>query len=169
MQTKVFIKGYNPYSVTKHFSNLDYYFRNMDKRIDIFSPEGIFSIENKKMVKLVPKDNPVLEQSFETYDLLLDTSYFEKELVLSQIPYDHISTSITRFYYGSTNNNKHVNNNKLFLQLIIEGTYETTILNIEKENKYKNFVPTNIYFLLNESFDNILVKKELSVFLSILK
>jgi hypothetical protein len=30
----------------------------------------------------------------------LYSSYFEKEVILSQIPYDHVNIDIVKFYYG---------------------------------------------------------------------
>ena len=156
MQTKIYIKGLNPVDVI-NINKLESYLRLEENIVEIFSPEGIFNIENGKMYKLKPIDAQIIETPFDKFVLMLDTSYYEKEQILSQIPYEHISNLVTRFYYGTTNNNIHVNKNKIFLQFIVEGIHEL--------NK---FVPTSFYFLLNESFDNILVKKEIGVFLSML-
>jgi hypothetical protein len=166
--SKIFIKNYEPLLLIKKLTKLDEYFRNKKNTIDIISTNGLFSIENGKIYKLNPIDVSVVSVDFEGYELLLDKSTFERENVISQIPYNNISFNITTFYYCQEHLNK-----KSFLKLIIEGIYENKndIATMEKNDsdKYFNFTPTNFYFLTDESFDNILVKKELNVFLSMLK
>ena len=61
------------------------------------------------------------------------------------------------------------------IYLIMEGIYENKNKNItintttsNLKDKYYNFIPTNFYFLTNEDLDNMLIKKELNEFLSLL-
>jgi len=162
--TKIFVRDYKPILLKKKIKKLDEYFRKMEKYTEIVSPDGLFSIENERLYKLKPVDKEIFKYSFETFELLIDDSYFEKELVLSQIPYDNISSKIHRFYYSQEPIGK-----KTFLTLMIEGVYDYTHLDENVHDKYLNFTPNNFYFLTNEKFDNILIKKELNVFLSILK
>jgi hypothetical protein len=175
MTTKIYIKEIEPISLKKHFSKLDEYFRQKEIFVELISSEGMFVIENNQLYKLKPVDKEVLNQSFEGYTLLFDTSYFEKEHVLSQIPYEHVRFNTVKFHYG-----EEIFGKKYFLRLVVEGFYEKENSYISSNNnnnnndnnnndKYNNFVPTNFYFLANESFDNILVKKEFNVFLSMLK
>uniref|UniRef100_A0A6C0D7G1 Uncharacterized protein n=1 Tax=viral metagenome TaxID=1070528 RepID=A0A6C0D7G1_9ZZZZ len=169
---KIYLNDYKPSVLTKKFIKLDEYFRRTEKYTEILSPDGIFNIENEKMYKLKPIDKEIITHSFENFELLLDDSYFEREIVLSQIPYDNISFAYHRFYYSQEPIGKNT-----FLIFVIEGVYENNNenkINDNKDNKdnkdkYLNFTPTNFYFLMNENFDNILIKKELNVFLSILK
>ena len=100
-------------------------------------------------------------------NLLLDNSSIEKELVYSQIPFDHSSVNMTSFHYCEGTDSK--------LYFIIEGIYENKNKNITLsttnsilKNKYYNFIPTNFYFVTNEELDNIMIKKELNEFLSML-
>ena len=168
--TKIFIKDYDPLLLKKKFVKLDEYFRNKEIIVELVSPDGLFLIDNNKLWKLKPFDKNVVVHNFEGYELLFDASYFERELVLSQIPYDHINIDIVKLYYGQEAFGK-----KSFLKLVVEGIYETNNSsnkigeNKQNGDKYLNFTPTNFYFLASESFDNVLLKKELNVFLSMLK
>ena len=165
--TKIYLNDCKPSLLTKKFIKLDEYFRRTEKYTEILSPDGIFSIENEKMYKLKPIDKEIVTHSFENFELLLDNSYFEREIVLSQIPYDNITFAYHRFYYSQEPIGKNT-----FLIFVVEGVYENNNNNNkinDNKDKYLNFTPTNFYFLMNEKFDNILIKKELNVFLSILK
>jgi hypothetical protein len=168
--TKIYIKNYDPLLIKKKFGKLDEYFRNKEVTVDIFSPDGLFMIENNRLFKLKPVDKDVVTHMFEGHELLFDSSYYEREQMVSQIPYDHISMDVVKYYFYQEALGK-----KSFLRLVIEGIIDDKpdILSMpdinNNYNKYKNFTPTNFYFLANESFDNILVKKELNVFLSLLK
>jgi hypothetical protein len=168
--TKIFIKDYDPMLLKKKFVKLDEYFRNKETTVEIVSPDGLFLIDNNKLWKLKPIDKNIVVHNFEGFDLLFDSSYFERELVLSQIPYDHVNIDTVKLYYGQEAFGK-----KSFLKLIVEGFYENDNNSIKigennpHSDKYLNFTPTNFYFLASESFDNVLLKKELNVFLSLLK
>jgi len=164
MAIKIFIKDYDPSLLKKKFNKLDEYFRNKETIVEIVSPDGLFTIENGRMFKLKPIDRDVTYCEFEGHNLIFDASYFERETVLSQIPYDNVSFTVNKFYYGQETLGK-----KSFLRVVIEGIYENKNETTTSSDKYSNFTPTNFYFLANESFDNILVKKELNVFLSMLK
>lgn len=165
--TKIYIKDYDPVLLRKKFSNLEAWFRNQETVVELVSPDGLFNIENNKLYKLKPVDKEIVAHDFEGYKLMFDNSHFEKELVFSQIPFDHINIEVVRFYYCQELLGK-----KTFLRLVIEGFYENTnsiMATSQTKDRYSNFTPTNFYFLTNESFDNVLVKKELNVFLSMLK
>jgi hypothetical protein len=164
---KIFIKDYDPLLLKKKIAKLDEYFRNKETTVEIVSPDGLFLIDNNKLWKLKPIDKNIVVHSFEGYELLFDASYFEKEVVFSQIPYEHVNIDTVKLYYGQEAIGK-----KSFLRFVIEGFYENDNKIGENKpdgDKYLNFTPTNFYFLANESFDNVLIKKELNVFLSMLK
>ena len=164
MTTKIYIKDFDVASLRKKLTKLDEYFRNQEITVEMVSPEGLFTIENNKLFKLKPVDKEVVEQEFEGFKLLFDNSYFEKEFIFSHVPYDHINIDVVKFYYGQENLGK-----KSFLRLVVEGIYDNCLQIGTSRDKYSGFSPTNFYFLANESFDNVLVKKELNVFLSMLK
>ena len=155
---KIYIEEYNPKELLKKLDKLDDHYKKQINHIELISPSsGIFNIENKKVYKLKANDK----------NLLIDKSIVEKEQVYSQIPYDHYSINMTAYHYCVGTDSK--------LYLIIEGMYENKNKNItlttttnNLKNKYYNFIPTNFYFLTNEELDNIMIKKELNEFLSLL-
>ena len=144
-KTKIYIKEINPNSLKQ----LNDYLVKKEVKIHVYSDEGIFSLEGNNIFKLKPIDKPIVSMNYGDYTLLFDDSEFEKEHVFSQIPGTHIVQSFTRKYYSL---NKTYNT---LLQLVIEET---------------NGIAFNFYFFLNDAyfFDNILVKKELNGFLSML-
>jgi len=168
--TKIFIKDYDPLLLKKKFVKLDNYFRNQEIVVELVSPDGLFVIETNKLWKLKPIDKEIVTHNFEGFELIFDSSYFERDITLSQIPYDHVNIDVVKMYYGQEGSGK-----KSFLRLVVEGLYENDNNNYKigescaNSDKYVNFTPTNFYFLTSESFDNVLVKKELNVFLSMLK
>jgi hypothetical protein len=162
--TKIFIKNYEPLLLKKHFLKLDEYFIKKEEIVEIVSTDGLFTIENGSIYRLKPVDKEIVVQEFDGFELIFDESYCKKEYINSQIPYDNIEIDTVRFYYGECKTGK-----KSFLTFVIEGMYEEHAFASLKTDKYINFTPSNFYFLLNEKFDNILVRKELNVFLSMLK
>ena len=164
MTTKIYIKDFDIASLRKKLSKFDEYFRKQEITVELVSPEGLFTIENNKLYKLKPVDKEIVEREFEGFTLLFDNSYFEKEFVFSHVPYDHINIDVVKFYYGEETLGK-----KSFLKFVVEGIYDNCLQVDTSKDKYFGFLPTNFYFLANESFDNVLVKKELNVFLSMLK
>lgn len=168
--TKIYIRDFNPGNITKSvLDELDKYFRFSNNYVQLFSPSGIFIIEKNKIIKQVPIDAPLKYMDFEEFQLILDNSYFKEEEVISQIPFHNFHKETTQFYYSRGDDLKAKEKSKL--QLIIEGHYENK-LNITittRKNKYVDFVVDNFYFLAKEDLDNYLMKKELNVFLSMLK
>jgi len=162
MTARIYIQNYDPLLLRKKLSILDEYFRKQETVVELVSPDGLFTVENGNLYKMKSVDKEIITNDFEGCKLLIDSSYFEKEPVYSQIPYDHINLDIVKFYYSQEPAGKIP-----FIRLVVEGL-------INKNNdkpcvkKYDNFTPTNFYFLANESFENVLVKKELNVFLSML-
>ena len=154
--TRIYIDRYLPARLTVKtddgrtpLEKLAPYYRKTTTSTDIFSHEGLFRIENgSSIVKLNTVDKPIIRKtdpsSFGSLTLLVDPSLYEKEPVLSQLPYEHTSNSITSMYYSCVPQVKEPK-----LMLIIDGHVN------------KQFVPTNIYFLATEDIDHLLIKEEL--------
>jgi hypothetical protein len=152
------------------FINLEEYYKKMYTYKRIFSPSGIFHISHNNIVRYIPYDGIVKKLSIDSVNLLVDYSFFKEECEFSQIPLTHEAVDLTSFHYciGEKSN----------LMFVVEGhyetkldsTYTTTSSQVLKVGikKYENFIPTNFYFLVDEEFDNYLIKKELNVFLSLL-
>ena len=168
---KIYIKNYKPIDILKKIKVIDCYFYNTKNSIEIISDDGIFYIDNKRFYKI----NVILDELFElrsnNFDLLLDKSKYNNDVVY-QLPLEHINSNITTFYYNI--------NIKSKIKLVIEGKYDATDNEISNNeitnngekiiNKYHNFIPTNFYFeVSNEKTDfELLNNDDLNVFLSLL-
>ena len=167
---KIYIEGCNPkIFIPQMLEKLDEHYKFTKNYTQLLSSSGIFNIENNKIIKLIPNDKPSRRVVFdEQTTLLLDESYFQEENVLSQIPMHNCYKQLVQFNYCVGDDSK--------LYLIIEGIYDATLINMnykkrdcKGKQKYSGFIPENFYFLAKEEVDNYLIKKELNVFLSMLK
>jgi hypothetical protein len=162
---KIYIKNYNPMNILKKIKLIDEYFYSMKNNIEIISEEGIFYIDDNKFYKIDVILDQLVEFRIKTYEILLDKTIYNKNLV-HQLPSDHNNDSITSFYYSI--------NQKSKIRLVIEGNYknnsENNQNNNENGNKYHHFYPTNFYFEApNEKTEfELLNNDDLNVFLSLL-
>ena len=142
---KYYIEGILP-----RFDKIQQFYKKTETTKMIYSTEGIFSVELNNIFKMIPIDKPI--SRFPNYykkglTIIVDNSYFEKHLLYSQIPFDHIFLEQSFKYYCLGNEERKDSN----LYLVIE------------ENN-----PVNYYFLAKENLDNLLIQEELTVFFSLL-
>ena len=142
---KYYIEGILP-----KFDKIEQFYKKTETTKMIYSTEGIFSVETNNIFKMIPVDKPI--SRFPNYykkglTIIVDNSYFEKHLLYSQIPFDHIFLEQSFKYYCLGNEERKDSN----LYLVIE------------ENN-----PANYYFLAKEKLDNLLIQEELTVFFSLL-
>ena len=142
---KFYIEGILP-----RFDKIQQFYKKTETTKMIYSTEGIFSVELNNIFKMIPIDKPI--SRFPNYykkglTIIVDNSYFEKHLLYSQIPFDHIFLEQSFKYYCLGNEERKDSN----LYLVIE------------ENN-----PANYYFLAKENLDNQLIQEELTVFFSLL-
>lgn len=150
---KLYIQHYPPHMVAGKIQALQSKLTNKISFTELLSPEGYFILENSDIYRLDPVDKEISHHKIEGKIIMADSSYVKREKVFSQIPFDHCCIKKEHVYYSSQSNLK----SKHFLTLVIEWT-------CTKEGN----IPTDIFFLTDESIDNILLQKELNVFLSIL-
>ena len=158
---KIYIKNYNPMNILKKVNLIDQYFYSMKNSTEIISEEGIFYIDDNKFYKIDVILDELVEFRIKTYEILLDKTVYNKNLV-HQLPSDHNIDNITSFYYSI--------NQKSKIKLVVEGNYKSFYKNNEIINKYQHFYPTNFYFEApNEKTEfEILNNDDLNVFLSLL-
>ena len=158
---KIYIKDYNPKDILKKIKLIDEYYYSRKKSIEIISDNGIFYIDDKKFHKINIVLDELVELKISNFDMLLDKSVYNNEIVY-QLPFNYIDSYITTFYYAI--------NSKSKIKLVIEGNYNEIIDNEIITNKYYNFSPTNFYFEApNEKTDfELLNNDDLNVFLSLL-
>jgi len=158
---KIYIKNYNPMNILKKVKLIDEYFYSIKNSTEIISEEGIFYIDDNKFYKIDVILDELVEFRIKTYEILLDKTIYNKNLV-HQLPSDHNNSHITSFYYSI--------NQKSKIKLVIEGKYKNNSENNENENKYHDFYPINFYFEApNEKTEfELLNNDDLNVFLSLL-
>jgi hypothetical protein len=124
-----------------------------DKYIKLFTDDGMYRIENKKIYNLeqIDKDIKKYENYYNKFTLIVDPSYFLKQYVTSILGETHISLHVTKNYY-KLNKNSH-------LQLVI-----TYLVDNKKQ------IPNDIYFEINKEIDinDVPTKNEIIEFLSVL-
>jgi hypothetical protein len=143
---KLFLDDY-PIS-NLNLERLDPFFKSFRNDIMLVSSQGLFSIRNSKVASLKSVDKPLrfIDDFFEGQRLIIDESYFEEERVFSQLPFSFDYVNRMTFTYYVDDSSK--------VHLVVEGVYTPVFIqvedtNVELKNKYRNFKPTNFYFLTN--------------------
>ena len=126
---KFYIEGILP-----RFDKIQQFYKKTETTKMIYSTEGIFSVETNNIFKMIPVDKPIkkITNYKKGVTILIDESYFEKQLVYSQIPFDHIFLEQSFKYYCLGN---------------IDGVICDIYLIIEEHN------PVNFYFVTNEQLN----------------
>lgn len=161
---RVYVEDMEPKKITHDkLIRLEGYFSIKKDILEIFSESGMFLVENENVFKLLPKNEKIKKYIDSGVTFIIDETKIEKQ-ICSQIPFEHVSVATTIFVYNSKN-----------IRLIIEGHYKKELsiaVNIDKSDKYSNYVVTNFYFEpKNENLEienNIFLKNEINVFLSLL-
>jgi hypothetical protein len=136
---RVYIENYSIQNVGTKLNLLHKYFMSSLETIEIYSPEGLFVINENKMYKLnnitdVPLNR--IQTSYTNIYLIIDQSHYIKEEV-HQVPFQHIKQHLTSLVYSIHPD----------LQLIIECKHTTPdkFSHISKNN-YEHFIPHSMYF-----------------------
>lgn len=168
---KVYFKDVKPseFISKKGLKLVDAQFRKREIYNEIYSEEGVYLVENKKIYKIMDHGgtcesydfcgNPVLIYKNQTMDGGGDLKEKEEDY---QIPFKHISKLCVKFTYSVSTKSK--------VKLIIKGFFEPFIKQHDAlDDKYYNFIPTDFYFEMGneESLENAFVKEEIIGFLSL--
>jgi len=169
---KIYINHFNLLVLSDLLKTLIKYKISSEDFLQLYSPEGIFLIDQGSTMKLNPIDHDIeiLQNFYEEFTLIVDPSFYILEKT-NQIPPEHIKIRVKRDTFDL--NNKSITKNKL-IKLVIESekVNETESgFNFLNNNKSENgYVPKDIYFELpnGSNIKDALVKEELIVFLSLL-
>jgi hypothetical protein len=164
---KIYINHFNLFCLNSLLKDLKKYHLKTENYLQFYSSDGIFIINESEILQLKPIDRDItmLKNFYNDFTLIVDPSFYIVEKVF-QIPTKYALIKMKKTIF-TLNNDKNSN-----LKLVIEMEI------IDKIENGFNFLNTNnndlqfkdIYFELpNETnIDNILVKEELIVFLSLL-
>jgi hypothetical protein len=172
---KIYIQDFHPKNLLNKLPLLDEYFKSQITDTAMYSiNEGLFCINNKGVYELKQIDKPVKHyknyyrdlNTNKTVNLILDESYYEKTMVLSQLPADYLYITTTVFEFYSNPKVKLIVEGNLPPKEIIDP--KSAIMQLSSKSRYSNFTPTDFYFQTNEDIENYFIKEELNVFLSML-
>jgi hypothetical protein len=115
--------------------------------VEFYTNNGIYTIENNEMYKLVPMDNPIELVTIHGLDFIIDKSYYTKKPHYQLSP-EHIIIKKNHYVFGNSK-----------VTLVVEGDVTTN---------EDDFVPTNFYFDThrNNSIDDPMILNEFNEFLS---
>jgi len=160
---KIFIEDYNLKKLSTKMHLLDKYCAIKKEISEVFSCEGIFIIDDSSFYKVVcVKDDYLIKESMFSLGcnkLLIDRSIINKEFAY-QLPIDFIIEKKTIFHYCLNSISKDM------ITFVVKGVFHNVIDNCETDI----FTPTDFYFETEDKnkIDDIFIKEELNVFLSIL-
>jgi hypothetical protein len=151
---KIYIDNYNITNLSKKMKGLNKYLTNKTNAIDVYSDEGVFSVDQQNIHKVTYLDKPVkkvkyINENNIIFDLIIDSS----ETIITavnQLPPDNlIMKTETQFYQTSTTS-------KVKLVII-------SLLN-KQVNEYK---PHDFYFDVSNDIDinSPIFKEDINVFL----
>jgi len=148
---KVYINNLNLDLLSHFMTSLTDYLIRTEMYTLIYSINGIYKASERiKKLEVVDDSFETFFYFYENFSLIVDKSYFN-EVDAYNVDPEHISTKVKRHIYKISN--------EIDIELIIEGS----------DND--KFIPNDLYFELpsNLNINDKLVKKELIVFLSLLK
>jgi hypothetical protein len=70
---------------------------------EIYSPDGMFRIQNDKMIQLIPEDKKIENFSLDGRRFLVDKGGMIQKKNVQTLPYEHIVVEIERIEYKLTN------------------------------------------------------------------
>jgi len=133
---RIYLENIKPENITiKKLRTIDMYFRKKQDYTEILSETGIYHIENDKVFRLAPKDGALQKIENSGLSVVVDNSSFEKIPILSQIPFEHSTVSLTRMNFSQ--------HDKSNLLLCVEGVYTKK----QGTDKYEDFVVVDFYFI----------------------
>ena len=146
---RIYINNFNIDILSTIMQTLNEYYIKFSSYIQIYGIDGIYKIDEFSIKKLNYNDNDIeiFNNYYEQFTLIVDSFYYTIETV-NKIPTEHISNKITKYIYK---------------------IHKQSNINLVIECSDKN-APKDIYFEIEENIDinNLLIKREITEFLSLL-
>lgn len=129
------------------------YMTNTEIYIELYTNQGIYHIEEKKIYFLdtCDKDIEIVDNYYNHFTLICDPSFFKKNICTSIHGDTHLALQTKKYIYKINPSSE--------IQMVIKY-----ILNGDK------FIPNDIYFEFEKNIDinDVFIKKEIIEFLSVL-
>ena len=167
-QTTIYLQDFPIRNINKNLlETLEVHYKKTIKNRFLYSDDGIYYYDSDQIFKLTPCDKEPFIYNKDNYNAIVDSSFYEKKEVYSQIPSNHDWVDSVSFCYCI--------GEKSQVYFVIEGTYKRDKITLNTttqmiHSKYHNFVPLECYFSTKDPqiMDNILLKKELNMFISLI-
>jgi len=151
---KIYIDNYNIANLSKKMKGLNKYLTNKTNTIDVYSDEGVFSIDQQNIHNVTYLDKPVkkvkyLSENNTIFDMTIDSSESIITMV-NQLPPDNLIMKMETQVYQTSATSK--------IKLVI-----VSLLN-RQFNEYK---PHDFYFDVSNDIDinSPIFKEDINVFL----
>jgi len=150
---KIYINNFNLEILNDIIKLFKSNFNSYEKYIHLITNEGLYNIEDKNMYLLDAQDKNIVKYDnfYKNFDLIVDYSYFKKNIVTSIHGNIHLSIETQKHIYKLNDNSQ--------LNLIIEYYL-----------KNKKITASDIYFEIDKDVEiaDKFIKNEIIEFLSLL-
>lgn len=151
---KIYIDNYNITNLSKKMKGLNKYLTNKTNTIDVYSDEGVFSVDQQNIHKVTYLDKPVkkvkyINETNTIFDLMIDSGE-TTSCIVNQLPPDNVIMKTETQVYQTSITSK--------VKLVI-----VSLLN-RQLNEYK---PHDFYFDVSNDIDinSPIFKEDINVFL----
>ena len=151
---KIYIDNYNITNLSKKMKGLNKYLTNKTNTIDVYSDEGVFSVDQQNIHKVTYLDKPVkkvkyINETNTIFDLMIDSGE-TTSCIVNQLPPDNVIMKTETQVYQTSATSK--------VKLVI-----VLLLN-RQLNEYK---PHDFYFDVSNDIDinSPIFKEDINVFL----
>ena len=145
---KIYIENYNIEKLYKKIKFLNEYLREKTNVLEIYSDEGIYSVDQNNIYKLSYLDRPTKKVKYNDNTIMIIDPSETIRTIVNQLPADNVIFNFTRYTYQNGANSKI----KLVIDLMLN--------NME-------YTPYNFYFDVSNDIDinNPIFKEDINVFL----
>lgn len=146
---KIYIDNYNIENLHKKLKSLDTYLINKINKIEAYSDEGIYSVDQNNVYKITYLDKPIQRVKYtDDIEMIIDSSE-TKITIVNQMPSDILILKLATYTYQICSKSKI----KFVINLIL--------------NNNLDYKPYNFYFDVDDDIDinNPIFKEDINVFL----
>lgn len=158
---KIFVQHYSLLDLNKKIKLLQKYLVETKNILEIYADSGQYHIDNSSVYKLIIDDKEIkyYNNYYNNLNLLADSSQIIKTIV-NQLPTKVTAMHSKYIYFALHKTSK--------IKLVIQ--YIDNLDNFNNLDNLDNLMPIDFYFEINDDIDinNIFIKDELNVFLSLL-
>jgi hypothetical protein len=152
---KIYIDNYNIANLSKKLKGLNKYLTNKTNTVNVYSDEGIFSVDQQNIYKVTYLDKPIKKMKYISennivFDMIIDSTEITSTLV-NQLPSDNVIMKTETQVYQISANSK--------IKLVVILTHVNKVAN--------EYIPNDFYFDVSDDIDikSPMFKEDINVFL----